>query len=138
MKTILAAILLSLALAAQAANPLTNLLSLAYVNGTNNGGVYYASNIIVPLQKFTLQSLGITNVLGGSYTTNGVTNRITAYLQWSVDPANATWVTIATYAPTTTNATVENINSVIGQIAIPMRLQIVTTNAIGVATFTSP
>ena len=91
---------------AHAANPLTNLLSLNYVNGTNPGGVYYASNIIVPLQKFTIQSMGITNAdHAGSYTTNGVTNCITINLQMSVDASNTNWITLATYSPSTTNAT---------------------------------
>ena len=130
---------LALASVAHAANPLTNLLNLAYVNGTNAGGVYYASNVIVPLQKFTIQSLGITNAgYSGSYTTNGVTNCIKINLQMSVDASNTNWITLATYSPTTTNATVESLNAVVGQISIPMRMQVITTNALGVSVLTQP
>ena len=135
--------ILSLALAVfafeiSAANAITNLLSLTYVNGTNNGSVYYASNIVVPMQRFTIQSLGITNGgYAGDYTTNGITNAITINLQYSVDSSNSNWVTLATYKPNTTNALVEISSQVIGQIAIPMRMQVVTTNALGVAIFTS-
>jgi len=123
----------------QADNVITNLHSLAYVNGSVGGGVYYASNVIVPRQKFTFQSLGITNGgYSGSYTTNGITNAITVNIQYSVDPANSNWITLATYTPTTTNGTVELISTNIGYIALPMRAQVVTTNSLGVSIFTQP
>ena len=135
----LLALFLSLASVAHAANPLTNLHNLVYVNGTSAGGVYYASNVIVPMQKFTIQSLGITNGgYSGSYTTNGVTNCITINLQMSVDASNTNWITLATYSPSTTNATVESLSAVVGQISIPMRMQVITTNALGVSVFTDP
>lgn len=107
----------------------TNLLSLTYVNGTNNGGVYWASNCIVPLQKILAQSLGITN--GGATATNFV--RIN--LQWSVDAANTNWTTVATFYPSTTNATVDLFSTNFGAIRIPFRAQVITTNTIGVAVF---
>jgi hypothetical protein len=142
MKTLLSTLILLCALAAQAATSstlVTNLYSLAYNNGTNGAGVYYASNVIVPLQKFTIQSLGITNAAwSGSYTTNGITNLLKVNIQYSVDPANSNWVTLATWAPGTTNATVELFSTNIGYINIPMRAQIVTTNSIGVSIFTQP
>jgi hypothetical protein len=139
MKTLCSLLLVFVAGLAHAANPLTNLLNLTYVNGTNPGGVYYASNVIVPLQKFTIQSLGITNAgYSGSYTTNGVTNCIVINLQMSVDASNTNWITLATYSPSTTNATVESLNAVVGQISIPMRMQVITTNALGVSVFTQP
>ena len=139
MKKLLSILALTvLALELPAANAITNLLSLTYVNGTNNGGVYYASNIVVPVQKFTIQSLGITNGgYSGNYTTNGITNAITINLQYSVDASNTNWITLATYKPSTTNASVEISPQVIGQIAIPMRMQVITTNELGVAVFTA-
>ena len=122
-----------------AANPITNLLSLTYVNGTSGGGVYYSTNTFVAVQKFTIQSLGITNGgYSGNYTTNGVTNCIVVNLQFSVDPANSNWVTLATWSPSTTNATVESVSQDVGSFAIPMRMQVITTNALGVAVFTQP
>jgi hypothetical protein len=121
---------------AASTNVVTNLFSLAYNNGTNAGGVYYVSNVIVPLQSWLIQSLGITNVGSGSYTTNGITNVLRVNLQWSVDPANSNWVTIGSWTPSTTNATVESWNTNIGYLALPIRAQIVTTNTIGASVFT--
>lgn len=114
----------------------TNLLSLTYVNGTNNGNVFYASNIFVPRQKFIVQSLGITNANpGGSYTTNGITNSITVHFQLSVDGGNSNWVTLATWTPDGTNSLVANIDDEFARIALPMRAQVITTNALGVSVF---
>ena len=125
--------------AASSSTLTTNLLSLSYNDGTNGAGVYYASNVIVPLQKFTMQSLGITNAAwGGSYTTNGITNLVKVNIQYSVDPANSNWITLATWAPNTTNASAELFSTNIGYINLPMRAQIVTTNSIGVSVFTLP
>jgi hypothetical protein len=110
----------------------TNLISLTYINGTNGGGVYYASNVIVPTQKYIIQSLGITN--GGAT----ATNFITVNIQYSVDPANSNWQTLVTYHPATTNATVELLSTNIGLIALPMRAQVITTNSLGVSIFKQP
>lgn len=114
----------------------TNLVSLSYINGTNNGNVYYASNIYVPRQKYLFQSLGITNTgFSGNYTTNGITNRITVNIQLSVDPANSNWVTLYTWTPSHTNAVVETYNEEFDRIALPIRAQVITTNSIGAAVF---
>ena len=94
MKTILCFLLSAFCLAASAA---TNLLSLTYVNGTNNGAAIAVTNVVFSRQEFIFQSLGITNALGGSYLTNGVTNAITINLQYSVDAANSNWITLATW-----------------------------------------
>lgn len=107
----------------------TNLVSLQYISGTSNAGVYYASNIYIPRQKFLFQSLGITN--GGST----ATQRLTVNIQVSIDPSNTNWVTLHTWNPTTTNATVESFGDDLDRIALPIRAQVITTNAIGAAVF---
>ena len=114
----------------------TNLVSLSYINGTNNGNVYYASNIYVPRQKYLFQSLGITNAgFSGNYTTNGITNRITVNIQLSVDASNTNWVTLYTWTPSHTNAVVETYSEEFDRIALPIRAQVITTNSIGVSVF---
>lgn len=133
MKTILALIACLIALPSFAA---TNLLSLTYVNGTNSGNVYYASNIFIPRQKFILQSLGITNGgYSGLPSTNGITNSILVNIQISVDGSNTNWITLRQWSPATTNATVENLDEDFDRIALPIRAQVITTNALGVSIF---
>lgn len=114
----------------------TNLVSLQYISGTSNGGVYYASNIYIPRQKFLFQSLGITNGgFGGNYTTNGITNRVTVNIQLSIDPSNTNWMTLYTWTPNHTNPVVESFDEELDRIALPIRAQVITTNAIGAAVF---
>jgi hypothetical protein len=114
----------------------TNLLSLTYVNGTNYGNVTWVSNVYVPKERFIMQSLGITNGgYSGSYTTNGITNAITVYLQVSVDGSNTNWITLTSWKPSHTNAVVEAVNDEFDRIALALRAQIVTTNALGVSVF---
>ena len=114
----------------------TNLVSLSYINGTNNGNVYYASNIYVPRQKFLFQTLGITNGgYAGSYTTNGITNAVRVNIQISVDASNTNWVTLTTWTPNHTNAVVDSFDEDLDLIALPIRAQVITTNAIGVSVF---
>jgi len=132
MKTLLALLIVLSGLTTQAA---TNLLTLSYVNGTNNGNVYYASNIFVPRQKYIIQHLGITNVASGSYTTNGITNSILVNIQLSIDGSNTNWVTLATWKPSGTNAGVETLTDEFDRIALPIRAQVITTNALGVSIF---
>lgn len=133
MKTIFSILILLAAFSIQAA---TNLLSLTYVNGTNNGTAYYASNIFVPKQRFILQSLGITNLgYAGSPSTNGITNTIKVNIQLSVDGSNTNWVTLTTWSPNTTNAEVGNLDDDFDRIALPIRAQVITTNALGVSVF---
>lgn len=133
MKTIYTLILSLIAGSSFAAS--TNLLSLIQVDGTNVGNVYYASNIFVPRQKYLVQHTGITNSASGSYLTNGITNSITVNFQISVDGGNSNWVTLATWHPATTNASVEEIDDEFGRIALPMRAQVITTNSLGVSVF---
>lgn len=133
MKTALCFLISAFCFAAAAES--TNLLSLTYVNGTNTGNVFWASNIYVPRQKFIVQSLGITNSASGSYTTNGITNSITVHFQLSVDASNTNWITLATWTPVSTNALVANIDDEFARIALPMRAQVITTNALGVSVF---
>lgn len=135
MKTLSTILILFVCLIAQAA---TNLVNLQYINGTSAPGVYYASNIYIPRQKFIFQSLGITNTAGysGSYTTNGITNSLIVNIQISIDGSNTNWMTLATWRPSTTNATVESFNEEIDRIALPIRAQVITTNSIGVSVFT--
>lgn len=131
MKIILAAIITAATFACDAA---TNLLSLTYVDGTNTGNIYQVDGITIPRQKYLLQSLGITNTAGysGNYTTNGITNCIIVNLQVSVD---GVWTTLQTWKPTTTNAVVTNIVCDFDRITLPMRAQVITTNALGVSVF---
>ena len=133
MKTLFTILILGFCFASEAA---TNLVSLQYIGGTSNAGVYYASNIFIPKQRFIFQSLGITNGgYSGSYTTNGITNSLIVNIQLSIDPSNTNWVTLATWSPTTTNAAVETLDEEFTRIALPIRAQVITTNAIGAAVF---
>ena len=113
----------------------TNLLSLTYVNGTNNGAAVAVTNVVFPKQEFIFQTLGITNVYGGSYLTNGVTNAIAINLQYSVDAANSNWITLATWTPDSTNALVEDYATSARRITLSVRAQVITTNALGAAVF---
>jgi len=114
----------------------TNLVSLAYINGTNTGNIYYASNIFVPRQKFLFQTLGITNGgYSGNYTTNGITNAVRVNIQLSIDGSNTNWVTLTTWTPNHTNAVVDSFDEELDRIALPIRAQVITTNAIGVSVF---
>lgn len=114
----------------------TNLVSLTYVNGTNNGNIYYASNISIPRQRFLFQTLGITNGgYSGNYTTNGITNAVTVNIQLSIDGSNTNWLTLATWTPDHTNAVIDTFNEDFDLIALPIRAQVITTNAIGTAVF---
>lgn len=107
----------------------TNILSLTYVNGTNNGIVYYETNVFIPKQRIVLNHLGITNnnALGRS--------NIIARLQLSIDASNTNWVTLETFYPTVTNSISDSVISTFGKISLPLRVQIVTTNSIGVAVY---
>jgi len=134
MKKILAtfALAASFAVSIQAAST-TNLLDLQSVNGTNAGLTVSAAGVTMPLRTFIFQSGPITNVYGGSWTTNGVTNAITRYWQASFDAAN--WVNLYTNAPANTNATVEQITPAQIQKTIYYRVIVVTTNPLPAATF---
>lgn len=135
MKNYIYALFASVLIAFSAQAGTTNLFNLASVTGTNAGNTFNVSGVFVPKQQFLFQSLGITNASSGSYTTNGITNVIQVNVQISVDAANSNWVTLATWAPSTTNATVENFTPTFSSISLPMRAQIVTSNACTVATF---
>lgn len=114
----------------------TNLVTLTYVNGTNNGNVYYASNISIPRQRFLFQTLGITNAgYSGNYTTNGITNAVQVNMQLSIDASNTNWVTLYTWTPNHTNPVVDNYDEELDRITLPIRAQVITTNAIGVSVF---
>jgi hypothetical protein len=117
----------------------TNLFNLAQTGGsvitTNNGNTFQVAGIYVPPQKFTFQSLGLTNAVATSYLTNGITNQLTINIQISVDGANSNWVTLASWTPSTTNAYVDSFNPSFNAITLPMRAQIVTSNSVGVGTF---
>jgi len=103
----------------------TNLINLTYINGTNTGNVYYETNATIPRQRIVLQNLGITN--GGAY---GVTN-VVARLQAQIGGG---WTTLETFYPSTTNAIVDSLVSTSAKASIPMRVEVVTTNAIGIST----
>jgi hypothetical protein len=117
----------------------TNLFNLGQTGGstltTNNGNTFSVPGIYIPPQKFTFQSLGLTNAVAGSYLTNGITNQLSINIQVSVDAANSNWVTLATWTPSSTNAYVDTFNPTFNAITLPMRAQIVTSNSVGVATF---
>lgn len=117
----------------------TNLFNLAQTGGTtlttNNGNTFLVGGIYIPSQQFTFQTLGLTNAAAGSYLTNGITNQLTINIQISVDPGNSNWVTLASWAPSTTNAYVDSFKPTFNSITLPMRAQIVTSNSVGVGTF---
>lgn len=129
MKTITSFLFLCAAIASGQTIISTNLLPLTYVNGTNNGYVYTATNILIPQQRIVLHHLGITNAnaLGRS--------NIIARLQVSIDASNTNWVTLQTIYPTVTNAISDSVITSFGRVSLPMRVQIVTTNALGVAVY---
>jgi len=138
MKKILVTFAIAVAFAVQIkAASTTNLLDLQSVTGTNAGKTVTAAGVTMPMRTFIFQSGPITNLAGawgsGSYTTNGVTNAITRYWQASFDASN--WVNIYTNAPSTTNATVEQISPQAIQQTIYYRVIVVTTNALPAATF---
>lgn len=122
------ALLLVLSATVPARAGTTNLLNLQVVNGTNNGATFSASGIYIPPQKFLFQNLGLTNV-------NGNTSVLTINVQISVDAANSNWVTLATYTPSITNAQVDSFNPTFNAVTLPMRAQVITTNATSVSTF---
>ena len=133
MKTIF---LISILFASLAYSAPTNLVTLTYVNGTNNGNVYYASNISIPRQRFLFQTLGITNAgYSGNYTTNGITNAVQVNIQLSIDGSNTNWTTLYTWTPNHTNPVVDNYDEELDRITLPIRAQVITTNAIGVSVF---
>lgn len=130
MKTIALLITLCAALTARAQTIVsTNLLTFTYVNGTNNGNVYYVTNVLIPKQLLLIQHAGITN-----YNAKGVSNLI-ARLQVSIDASNTNWVTLQTIYPTVTNPVSDSVLTDFGKITLPLRVQVVTTNAIGVAVY---
>lgn len=129
MKTIIALLSLFTITASAQTIVTTNLLNFTYVNGTNNGNVYYETNVLIPIQNLVIQTTGITNA-----NALGVTNVI-ARLQLSIDSSNTNWVTLQTIYPTTTNANVDSIKTSFGRVSLPLRLQLVTTNATGLAAY---
>lgn len=104
----------------------TNLLDLTSVNGTNAGKTVSAAGLTLPRRNLVFRHSGITNVYGGSWTTNGVTNSITRYWQASLDAAN--WVNILTNVPTSTNASIERVEAILPPQTIYYRVITVTTN----------
>lgn len=132
MKKLYSILLCLLALSAGAQTIIsTNLLNLTYVSGTNNGNVYWETNVSIPAQRLMLQHIGITNVPTAGILTNALLYR----LQLSIDGSNTNWVTLETFYPSTTNATVDDEISTVRKISLPLRIQVVTTNTIGVSVF---
>ena len=129
MKTIIYLLCLCASLAGAQTIITTNLLNFTYLTGTNNGNVYYETNVLIPRQRLVLQTAGITN-----FNALGVSNVI-ARLQLSIDASNTNWVTLQTIYPTVTNANVDSIVSSFGRISLPLRVQVVTTNSTGVAVY---
>lgn len=129
MKTIIALLLLIAATCGAQTIVTTNLINFSYITGTNNGNVYYETNVLIPQQRIVLQTAGVTN-----FNALGVSNVI-ARLQVSIDASNTNWVTLQTVYPTTTNANVDSVLSSFGKVTLPLRVQIVTTNSTGIAVY---
>lgn len=108
----------------------SNLLTYVSVNGTNNGSSYYTTLSLNKVPLFQFENSSITNVMGGSYTTNGITNVVRGNIQFSLDGVNFT--TLTNWNPSTTNASVETFSPGIYRIPVYIRAQIITSNAISV------
>lgn len=128
MKTTCSILILLLCISASAQNVVTtNLHNFGYINGTNNGNVFYSTNVLIPKERIVLHSGGITNV-----PVAGITNSITLRLQ--VQGSN-TWITLQSYKVSTTNAVVDTIDSSFGKIALPMRVVVETTNSLQIGVY---
>lgn len=107
----------------------TNLHNYGQISGVSNGNVYFATNVYIPPQTFIFQSGPITNANG-----LGVTNLV-AELQLSIDSSNTNWVTLDTFYPSTTNATVDTVTTDFGKISLPLRVRLTTTNSLPAAVY---
>jgi hypothetical protein len=106
----------------------TNSLSLqAVATTTVNGTAFSLGGISIPTRQHLIQNTGITGPSNG-------TNALVVNVQLSMDGSN--WVTVSTYRPTTTNATVDLFAPSTHDIACYMRAQAVTTNTVTVGVTT--
>lgn len=132
MKTILPIVLLALfaSLASSQIIP-TNTISLQAVASTTlNGTAFSLGGISLPTRQHIIQHTGIA---GQSSSTSG-TNSLAVNIQVSFD--NSNWTTIATYNPSSTNATTDLYAPSSHGITCYMRAQAVTTNTVTVAVTT--
>lgn len=92
----------------------------ALINGTNNGPAVWSGQLSLPHGTFYVQNSGLTN---------GTTNCLTGYVQVSFD--SNTWVNVAQYRPTGTNATTDAFAPYVNPTAY-LRFVTVTTNPVNV------
>ena len=108
----------------------TNMSTYGVVTGTNNSTSISTVATVTRVPSFSLQYGEITNAASGSYTTNGITNVISARLQFS--PDNTNWATYNSWNPTTTNAGAATWSPSMSRLPIYWRIQWFTSNGIPV------
>lgn len=120
MKSLLSLLVFLLCLSAQGAA--TNLIAgLISINGTSNSPPVAVGTLTFPPGYFYFQN-------GGMAQTNGLVINV----QFTTDLTN--YVTIATYGPSVTNPATDRFTPTYTAKTIYMRTQVITTNAVGVAT----
>lgn len=122
-------------LPARAAITGTNAFDLQSVASTTNTGNGFAvTGVIIPTRTLLIQHLGIA---GQTNATGPGTNSLQVEDQFSFDGSN--FVTLATYKPSRTNATVDAFTPVLDNVTIYRRMRVITTNTITVGvTATKP
>lgn len=108
----------------------TNMTTYGVVSGTNNSASISTVATITRVPSFSLQYGQITNAASGSYTTNGITNVISARLQFS--PDNSNWATYTNWSPSNTNAGAATWSPSMSRVPIYWRIQWFTSNGIPV------
>ncbi len=121
--TLLAALALT-ACTARAGLVATNAITLQSIATTTvNGITNTVSGVVLPSRSYLIQNTGIPGVATG-------TNALVVNIQASFDGVN--WTTIATYRPSSTNATVDTYAPNVNAVTAYTRIQAVTTNTVTV------
>lgn len=123
--TLLFALTVTLTASAQTLTS-TNVLPFTYYTGTNNSYYWLETNVTIPKQRIQFYHAGITNF--NALGTSNVVIRL--QMQISND-----WTTIETSYPSATNSITDVLSSNISKVAIPFRIQVVTTNLTGANAF---
>lgn len=121
MKTLTALILLCASIAGAQTITSTNIVPYTFYTGTNNSYEFITTNLVYRTpDRIQFNHGGITNF--------NALNNTNVIIRLQLNISN-TWVTIQTFYPTATNAnTTDNFTSTARNVAIPARVQVVTTN----------
>ena len=102
----------------------TNAITLQSIATTTvNGLTNTVPGVVLPARSYLIQNTGIPGVATG-------TNALTVNIQASFDGVN--WTTVATYHPSSTNATVDTYAPNVNAVTAYTRIQAVTTNTVTV------